>query len=82
MFQKVGTKFLGVRKMCYLCWRNAIVAQLVEHWLPKPRVAGSSPVYRSKVKQSGASEPLFSCLHKRHTSTSQTQHVETQKTTR
>ncbi len=26
---------------------NAIVAQLVEHWLPKPRVAGSSPVYRS-----------------------------------
>ncbi len=25
----------------------AIVAQLVEHWLPKPRVAGSSPVYRS-----------------------------------
>ena len=29
----------------------AVVAQLVEHWLPKPRVAGSSPVYRSKVKQ-------------------------------
>ena len=27
---------------------NAIVAQLVEHWLPKPRVAGSSPVYRSE----------------------------------
>lgn len=26
---------------------NAVVAQLVEHWLPKPRVAGSSPVYRS-----------------------------------
>ncbi len=25
----------------------AVVAQLVEHWLPKPRVAGSSPVYRS-----------------------------------
>lgn len=24
------------------------MAQLVEHWLPKPRVAGSSPVYRSK----------------------------------
>ena len=23
------------------------MAQLVEHWLPKPRVAGSSPVYRS-----------------------------------
>ena len=29
---------------------DAIVAQLVEHWLPKPRVAGSSPVYRSKTK--------------------------------
>ena len=25
----------------------AVVAQLVEHGLPKPRVAGSSPVYRS-----------------------------------
>jgi hypothetical protein len=30
-------------------WRpRADVAQLVEHWLPKPRVAGSSPVVRSK----------------------------------
>ena len=27
--------------------RCADVAQLVEHWLPKPRVAGSSPVVRS-----------------------------------
>ena len=27
---------------------NAVVAQLVEHGLPKPRVAGSSPVYRSQ----------------------------------
>ena len=27
----------------------AVVAQLAEHWLPKPRVAGSSPVYRSNV---------------------------------
>lgn len=26
---------------------DAVVAQLVEHGLPKPRVAGSSPVYRS-----------------------------------
>ena len=25
----------------------AELAQLVEHWLPKPRVAGSSPVFRS-----------------------------------
>ena len=29
---------------------NADVAQLVEHWLPKPRVAGSSPVVRSNRK--------------------------------
>lgn len=29
--------------------KNAVVAQLVEHGLPKPRVAGSNPVYRSKV---------------------------------
>ena len=28
----------------------AVIAQLVEHWLPKPRVAGSSPVYRSLMK--------------------------------
>ena len=26
---------------------HAEVAQLVEHWLPKPRVAGSNPVFRS-----------------------------------
>ena len=36
----------------YFCTRKsqkyAAVAQLVEHWLPKPRVAGSSPVCRSK----------------------------------
>ena len=28
---------------------QAELAQLVEHWLPKPRVAGSSPVFRSKT---------------------------------
>ena len=33
----------------------AVVAQLVEHWLPKPRVAGSSPVYRSHVNRKGIS---------------------------
>ena len=27
----------------------ADLAQLVEHWLPKPRVAGSSPVIRSTL---------------------------------
>ena len=26
----------------------AEIAQLVEHWLPKPRVTGSSPAFRSK----------------------------------
>ena len=30
------------------------MAQLVEHWLPKPRVAGSSPVYRSLTTPSPA----------------------------
>ncbi len=37
----------------YLCnhkYRHAVVAQLVEHQLPKLRVAGSSPVYRSDTK--------------------------------
>lgn len=29
---------------------HAIVAQLVAHRLPKPRVAGSSPVYRSHLR--------------------------------
>ena len=39
--------------MLYLCShkRNAIVAQLVELWLPKPKVAGSSPVYRSVANE-------------------------------
>ena len=31
---------------------NAEVAQLVEHQLPKLRVAGSSPVFRSKLQES------------------------------
>ena len=30
---------------------QAELAQLVEHWLPKPRVAGSSPVFRSSAKK-------------------------------
>ena len=41
-------------KVLYLCIRlasdvNAVVAQLAERWLPKPKVAGSSPVYRSLI---------------------------------
>lgn len=35
----------------YLKYRFAEVAQLVEHRLPKPRVAGSSPVFRSFENQ-------------------------------
>ena len=36
--------------------QNAIIAQLVEHQLPKLRVAGSNPVYRSDkyFKESGS----------------------------
>ena len=30
---------------------QAELAQLVEHWLPKPRVAGSSPVFRSRKRK-------------------------------
>ena len=41
--------FLGYRKdNVYLHPKNAKVAQLVEHNLAKVRVAGSSPVFRSK----------------------------------
>ena len=32
-----------------LSTKNAVIAQLVEHQLPKLRVAGSSPVYRSLI---------------------------------
>ena len=39
--------------------RNAVVAQLVEHWLPKPRVASSSLVCRSKKTPPGESEFLL-----------------------
>ena len=35
--------------MIPLQYVHAVMAQLVEHWLPKPRVAGSSPVYRSRM---------------------------------
>lgn len=38
------------RFILYLCNANAVIAQLVERWLPKPKVAGSSPVYRSRCK--------------------------------
>ena len=44
---------LSAENAIFLRCHNAIVAQLVEHWLPKPRVAGSSPVYRSYLKIRG-----------------------------
>ena len=34
----------------------AELAQLVEHWLPKPRVAGSSPVFRSHKERKNDSD--------------------------
>ena len=37
---------------------NAAIAQLVEHRLPKPRVAGSSPVCRSVLTIIGDLESL------------------------
>ena len=37
----------------------AEIAQLVEHWLPKPRVTGSSPAYRSEKMM--AYKPSFFC---------------------
>ena len=37
----------------------AVVAQLVERWLPKPKVAGSCPVYRSDYKRLPVEEAFF-----------------------
>ena len=51
MYQEISAFLVPYsNKRCIFAERkHAIVAQLVEHWLPKPRVAGSSPVYRSKA---------------------------------
>ena len=48
--QENAVKKLMVEKICLPLRyeKHAVVAQLVEHWLPKPRVAGSSPVCRSR----------------------------------
>lgn len=36
------------KNILHLCaLSDAVIAQLVEHWLPKPKVTGSSPAYRS-----------------------------------
>ena len=40
--------------------KDAVVAQMVEHQLPKLRVVGSIPIYRSsKIKGFRISETLF-----------------------
>ena len=39
--------FYELRKFSYICKPIAEIAQLVERWLPKPKVAGPSPVFRS-----------------------------------
>ena len=57
---------LPSRKILYLRKQNAVVAQLVEHWLPKPRVAGSSPVYRSKQVMVAISMVAISFLGMHH----------------
>ena len=51
IMQENAVKKLMVEKICLPLRheKHAVVAQLVEHWLPKPRVAGSSPVYRSII---------------------------------
>ena len=43
-------KFASYFSFPYFCAAKvfAVIAQLVERWLPKPKVAGSSPVYRSR----------------------------------
>ena len=38
---------LKKERFVYICTRNAVVAQLVEHQLPKLRVTSSSLAYRS-----------------------------------
>ena len=42
---------MKVRQISYICTPNAEVAQSVEHQLPKLRVAGSNPVFRSFENQ-------------------------------
>ena len=43
----------------------AVVAQLVERWLPKPKVAGSRPVYRSNARKNCGFSEKFASLHSR-----------------
>ena len=53
-----GFGFLG--NFPYLCIPTAELAQLVERWLPKPKVASSNLVFRSVTGKTGISPGLFS----------------------
>ena len=45
---KIGRMMMKVRQISYICTPNAEVAQSVEHQLPKLRVTGSNPAFRSR----------------------------------
>ena len=60
----IGSSFFINNHLCFI----AELAQLVEHWLPKPRVAGSSPVIRSFFISPEKSHGIFlSTEHTDHT---------------
>ena len=44
-------RVVNLKKWCIFALSIAVIAQLVEHQLPKLRVASSSLVYRSSVRQ-------------------------------
>ena len=48
---QISTNRVRILILALFSSHQAELAQLVEHWLPKPRVAGSSPVFRSKKKK-------------------------------
>ena len=62
--KKIPLFLCGFKNMVNFALHNAAVAQLVEHQRPKLRVAGSSPVCRSKESSDSIScwgFFLFSC---------------------
>ena len=52
-----GFGFLG--NFPYLCIPTAELAQLVERWLPKPKVASSNLVFRSDTRKAGIFPAFF-----------------------
>ena len=60
-----GARFANSKKRSNFVLRIAKIAQLVEHQLPKLRVAGSSPVFRSTKPESRQGKtPCVSIVHK------------------